>query len=149
VIISLISTLLVSFRSRIALQAEILALRHQLAVLRRTKPRRIPLRTVDRLLWVILGRFWPEWHAALMLVKPDTVIGWHRRGFRFYWKWESRRGRIGRPGMSMEVRDLIGKMSASNVLWGAPCLPPSGACGARSGFGYSSSCARLPDDEPG
>ena len=57
-----------------------------------------------------------------MLVKPDTVIGWHRRGFRFYWKWKSRRGRIGRPGTSKEIRELIRGMSTSNVLWGAPRL---------------------------
>ena len=75
VMVSLISTLLVSFRSRIALQAEIPTLRHQLAVLRPTKPRRVPLRTADRLLWVILRRLRPEWRTALMLVKPDKVIG--------------------------------------------------------------------------
>ena len=57
-----------------------------------------------------------------MLVKPETVISWHRRGFRLYWKWKSRRGRIGRPGVSKEIRDQIRHMSSANVLWGAPRL---------------------------
>jgi hypothetical protein len=57
-----------------------------------------------------------------MLVQPDTVIGWHRKGFGLYWKWKSRRGRIGRPGTAREIRELIRNMSTSNVLWGAPRL---------------------------
>jgi putative transposase len=73
-------------------------------------------------LWVILSRFWPKWRNCLLLVKPDTVIAWHRKGFRLYWKWKSRPGRIGRPRTSKEIRDLIRNMSACNVLWGAPRL---------------------------
>jgi hypothetical protein len=122
VLISLLAGLTSRLRTRASLQVEILALRHQLAVLQRTKRRRVPLRTADRLLWVSLLRLWPEWRKALMLVKRDTVIGWHRRGFRFYWKWRGRRGRIGRPGTSREIRELIREMSCSNVLWGAPRL---------------------------
>ena len=71
---------------------------------------------------VALVRLWPEWRKALILVKPETVIGWHRKGLRFYWNWKSRRGRIGRPGLSKEIRDLIRDMSSANVLWGAPRL---------------------------
>jgi hypothetical protein len=77
---------------------------------------------MDRLLWVTLLRLWPDWRKTLILFKPDTVIGWHRRGFRLYWKWKSRRGRIGRPGTARGIRELIRDMSNSNVLWGAPRL---------------------------
>jgi len=73
-------------------------------------------------LWVILSRLCPEWRKSLLLVKPDTVIAWHRKGFRLYWNWKSRRGRIGRPGTAREIRELIRNMSASNVLYGAPRL---------------------------
>ena len=90
VLASIISTLLVAFRSRLALQAEILALRHQLNVLRRSADARRHLRTSDRVLWVWLSRLWPDWRSALLIVKPETVIRWHRRGFRLYWRWKSR-----------------------------------------------------------
>jgi putative transposase len=122
VLISLLAGLASTLRTRTSLQVEILALRHQLAVLQRTKRRRVPLRAMDRLLWVALLRLWPEWRKALVLVKPETVVGWHRRGFRFYWIWKSRRGRMGRPGTPKEIRALIREMSSSNVLWGAPRL---------------------------
>jgi putative transposase len=122
VLISLLAGLTSTLRTRASLQVEILALRHQLAVLQRTKRRRIPIRSADRLLWIALSRLWPEWRRALLLVKPATVIGWHRRGFRFYWRWKSSRGRIGRPGTSKKVRALIREMSSANVLWGAPRL---------------------------
>jgi putative transposase len=122
VLTSLLAGLTSTLRTRASLQTEILALRHQLAILQRNKPRRMPLRAWDRLLWVALVRLWPEWRKALILVKPETVIGWHRKGFRFYWNWKSRRGRIGRPGLSKEIRDLIRDMSSANVLWGAPRL---------------------------
>src|SRR5512136_1989532 len=95
---SVLVALLSTVRTRAWLQLEILALRHQLGVLQRAKRGRDPLRAMDRLLWVALHRLWPEWRKALVLVKPDTVIRWHRRGFRFYWKWKSRRALMGRPG---------------------------------------------------
>jgi hypothetical protein len=119
---SLVVGLASTFRTRASLQVEILVLRHQLAVLQRSKRGRLSLRTVDRLLWAVFLRLWPEWRKALVIVKPDTVIGWHRRGFRLYWKWKSRRGRSGRPMTVREIRELIRDMSASNVLWGAPRL---------------------------
>jgi putative transposase len=109
-----------SLRSRVALQAEILALRHQLLVLQRRKlKQRLRLSVLDRLLWVWLSRIWPEWRAALRMVKPETVVAWHRKGFRLYWSWKSR-PRPGRPPVSTDVQDLIRRMSAANPGWGAP-----------------------------
>src|SRR5215510_6516256 len=107
VLASIISTLLVAFRSRLALQAEILALRHQLNVLRRSADVRRHLRTSDRVLWVWLSRLWPDWRSALLIVKPETVIRWPCWGFRLYWRWKSRGP--GRPDTEREVRELIRK----------------------------------------
>jgi len=101
------------------LQLELLALRHQLAVSERTSPR-LKLCPADRLLWVILSRILPTWRDALVIVKPETVVGWHRKGFRLFWTWKSRRRRGGRPAIPREVRDLIRRVSRDNPLWGAP-----------------------------
>jgi hypothetical protein len=79
------------FRSRAALELKLIALQHQLAVLRRQRPGRPQLSSLDRLLWVLLYRVWPQVIDAMVLVKPATVVGWHRKGFRFYWRWRSRR----------------------------------------------------------
>jgi putative transposase len=120
VLVSLLATLRDSFRTRAGLQAEVLALRHQLLVLqRRNQKRRLQLSAFDRLLWVWLSRIWPDWKSALRIVKPETVIAWHRRGFRLYWCWKSR-PRHGRPPVTTEVRDLIRRISAANPGWGAP-----------------------------
>src|SRR5215470_16606657 len=108
------------FRTRALLQVEILALRRQVAVLKRSQRRRLRLNSVDRLLWVWLSRLWSQWRSALLIVKPETVIAWHRKGFRLYWIWKSRRGIPGRPQVCKEVRELIRKMSMANSLWGAP-----------------------------
>ena len=108
------------FRSRAALQVEILALRHQLTVLKRSQRGRLRLNSADRRLWVGLSRLWSQWSSALLIVKPETVISWHRRGFRWYWRWKSRQGEPGRPAIDGEVRELIRKMSLANALWGAP-----------------------------
>jgi putative transposase len=108
------------FRTRAALQAEILALRHQLLVLQRSSwGHRLRLGRTHRLLWVWLSRFWSRWRSALVIVKPETVIAWHRQGFRPYWRWKSRHPE-GRPSVSREVIDLVRKMSFANPLWGAP-----------------------------
>lgn len=101
------------------MQLEILALRHQLAVLQRQK-KRARLRATDRLLWVVISRLWKQWPSALLIVKPETVIGWHRKGFRLYWRWKSRAGKLGRPPVNHETRELIRQMSSANPLWGAP-----------------------------
>src|SRR5258708_31025916 len=108
---SLLLCLLGCLRTRAALQLEILALRHQVWVLRRsTGSRWLRLQTSDRLLWVWLSRLWSGWRSALLIVKPETVIAWHRRGFRLYWTWKSR-ARVGRPRISEDVRDLIRRIS--------------------------------------
>jgi putative transposase len=89
VLILLLMTLRDCARSRAVLQVEILALRHQLHVLERSHVRRLRLTRVDRLLWVWLSRAWDQWPTVLVLVKPETVIAWHRRGFRLFWSWKS------------------------------------------------------------
>jgi putative transposase len=107
-------------RSRLELEAEIVALRHQLAVLQRQAPRRLRLGRADRLLWVLLSRLWRNWRGALQIVTPDTVVRWHRRGFALYWCWKSRPRRAGRPAVGADIRALIRQMGAANPLWGAP-----------------------------
>ena len=107
------------FRSRTALQLENLALRQQLGVLKRSV-RRSKLTVADRLFWACLSRYWADWRTALVIVKPETVIAWHRRGFRLFWTWRARHGRPGRPPVSAEVRQLIRRLSRENSLWGAP-----------------------------
>src|SRR3989454_11974829 len=99
VLVSLFLSLRGCLRSRAALQLELLALRHQLQVLNRSRPRRLRLITADRWLWAWLSRSWPAWRTALVIVKPETVIAWHRQGFRLFWTWKSRRC-IGRPTLS-------------------------------------------------
>ena len=118
-LVSLLLSLRTSARSRAALQLEVLALQHQLQVLQGTRFRRLPLTRADRWLWVVLLRVWTEWRTALVIVKPETVIAWHRRGFRLWWAWRSRR-RIGRPTVPADVRTLIRTMANANPRWGAP-----------------------------
>ncbi len=107
------------FWSRAALQAEIVVLRHQLNVLRRRSPKRAALCNIDRLVFVGLYRLVPQVLDALKIVKPETLIRWHRTGFRCYWRWKSR-PRGGRPRTPTEIRLLIRQMSIANPLWGAP-----------------------------
>jgi hypothetical protein len=107
------------FRSRAALQAEILVLRHQLNVLRRKGPKRITFRAIDRLLFAGLYRLAPGVLSALKILKPETVIRWHRAGFRAYWRWTSWPCG-GRPKTPADIRRLIREMSVANPLWGAP-----------------------------
>lgn len=106
------------FVSRLSLAAEILVLRQQLLVLNRTV-KRPKLRQRDRLFWVYLSRLWKDWRDALIIVKPDTVIKWHRESFRLYWRWKSK-APIGRPPIDKEIRELIRRISRENSLWGAP-----------------------------
>ena len=107
------------FADRAALHTEILALRQQVAVLKRKRPRPL-LRKADRVFWVILSCLWPGWRHALVIVRPETVIGWHRKGFRLFWTWKSRHGKPGRPPVSREIRYLVRRMSRENTRWGAP-----------------------------
>ena len=110
------------FRSRRSLLVESLALRQQLAVLKRTHPRpRITL--FDKFLWVLAQKFWSRWKEVLIVVSPDTVVRWHRFGFGLYWRAISKTRRVvGRRRISKEVRDLIFRMVAENPTWGAPRL---------------------------
>jgi hypothetical protein len=103
-------------QSRAALAAENLALRQQVAVLERSvkRPR---LRRRDRIFWVWLSRLWRGWQSSLFVVQPETVIRWHRKGFRLYWRWKSR-SRRGRPKLDAEIRALIRRMSRDNPTWG-------------------------------
>ena len=119
VLISLLLTLRDCLRARAVLHLELLALRHQIHVITRSRPLRPRLPLSDRLLWVWLSRVWHGWRSALVIVKPETVIAWHRRGFRLFWRWKSRR-RVGRPTVPLDVRTLIRTMSDANPLWGAP-----------------------------
>ena len=107
------------FRSRASLQAEILTLRHQLNVLRRKSPQPLTYTSIDRLVFSGLYRVAPGVLDALKIVRPETVIRWHRAGFRAYWRWKSR-PRGGRPKTPLEIRQLIREVSLANPLWGAP-----------------------------
>jgi putative transposase len=106
------------FRSRKDLLLENLVLRQQLAVFKQRK-QRPKLDGFDKLFWVAVQRVWTEWKKSLLIVTPDTVVRWHREGFRKYWRWRSRR-EIGRKRISKEVRELILQMTSDNPTWGAP-----------------------------
>jgi hypothetical protein len=112
-------TLIGLFRPRAALVAEILSLRHQLNVVGRGCPKRVTLDNIDRLLLVGLCRLAPGVLDALKIIRPATLLRWHRAGFRAYWRWKSR-PLGGRPSMPADVRRLIREMSVANPLWGAP-----------------------------
>src|SRR5450759_937059 len=106
-------------KSRAKLEGEILVLRQQINVLRRRAPKRPHLNNTDRFLLVWLYRWFPSVLGAIAIVRPETIIRWHRAGFRAYWHWRSR-NHAGRPKVSAELRTLIGEMSRANPLWGAP-----------------------------
>jgi hypothetical protein len=109
-----------SFRSRREVLLENLALRQQLTVLklRRPQPR---FAGTDKVFWLVLRRIWHGWRQALILVQPETVVRWHRAGFKVYWTWLSRhRARPGRKCVGKERRELIFRMVAENTTWGAP-----------------------------
>jgi hypothetical protein len=108
------------FRCRADLALEVLALRQQVAVFKRKRPRPA-LHGLDRLFWTILRQIWPRWSDVLLIVKPETVVRWHRAGFRLFWRWRSRPSG-GRPKISAEVRTLIRRMAMENPSWGAPMI---------------------------
>ncbi|MCP4249296.1 MAG: transposase family protein [bacterium] len=120
---SLIQALLVWIRAllrdRTELATENLALRQQLAILEQHS-KRPRLQKRDRIFWAWLSRFWSNWRSCLIIVKPDTVVRWHQKGFRLYWRRKSRGGKIGRPRVDAEIRKLIRRMSRQNPLWGTP-----------------------------
>src|SRR3974390_3674561 len=108
------------FRSQAAREAEKAFLRQQLLVLKRSAPARLRLRNADRLIFVWLYRSFPSLLGAAVIFKPETLDRWHRSGFRLYWRWKSRRRRVGRPAIPADIRDLVRRMSRDNPLWGAP-----------------------------
>ncbi len=114
----IIRAVIAGLKSRRQLALENVALRHQLEVLQRTA-KRPRLRPSDRALWAILSRVLPDWRRHISIVQPNTVVRWHRAGWRLYWRWRSNPGR-GRPKVPFEVRTLIRRMSLDNQLWGAP-----------------------------
>jgi hypothetical protein len=115
----LLTVLASSFKSKSRLEAENAALRHQLIVLRRKVHGRVRLTKYDRWFFVQLYRWYPAILRALVIIEPETVVHWHRAGFRCYWHWKSR-SRGGRPQIETELRALIRQMSIENPLWGAP-----------------------------
>src|SRR5467141_5354413 len=117
---TLLASLASIFRSRASLGLENLALRHQIGVLHRSAGKRPKLTAGDRLLWICLSRLGRDWRSALAIVKPETVVAWHRAAFRLFWTWKVRRGQPGRPAISREIRDLICRMCRENPGWGAP-----------------------------
>ncbi len=114
----LLRTFLSAVRTHRELALENLALRQQLTVSKGRQPRP-RLREMDRIFWVVRSRACKNWRSSLHVVRPETVVRWHRRGFRLYWAWKSRR-RCGRPAIGRELRDLIRQMSRANPRWGAP-----------------------------
>ena len=106
------------FKSRCRLEAENLLLRHQLGIALRRAPPRLRLRGIDRALLVWMTRLWPSLLGAVVVVKPETVLRWHRAGFKAFWRWKSRSG-AGRPKIDRGLRDLIRRMSTENPTWGA------------------------------
>src|SRR6187399_2878341 len=106
------------FKSRSRLEAENLLLRHQLTIALRRAPPRLRLRGGDRALLIWMTRLWPSLLDAVQVVQPETVLRWHRAGFRMFWRWKSRNG-AGRPRIDRGLRDLIRRMNRENPLWGA------------------------------
>jgi putative transposase len=120
VLTTLLGTLSPMVRSRAVLALENLALRHQIVVLQRSARKRPKLTPADRRLWVWLSRLWRDWRSALAIVKPETVVAWHRAGCRRFWTGKVRHGQSGRPALSHEIRVLIRQMCRENPGWGAP-----------------------------
>jgi putative transposase len=119
VVVSVLAMLRGVISTRAAMHVEVLALRHQLLVLGRSRPRRLRLGRADRWLWACVSRVWSGWRMAVVIVKPETVVAWHRQGFRLLWTFKSRR-RVGRPPVAADARALIRKLAQENPLWGAP-----------------------------
>ena len=120
ILLYLLDGVLSSVQSRAALQLEVIALRHQLEVLQRTRPARVRLTRRDRIIWLLLYRLWPRCLDAVVIVKPETVIAWHHKGIRAFWAWRSCPRRRGRPPVPAEIRTLIRRITRENPLWGAP-----------------------------
>jgi putative transposase len=118
-ILNALRALRAGFRPRADLVIENLALRQQLAVLQRNS-KRPRLRHLDRAFWLLLSRIWSRFADVLVIVKPDTIVRWHRRGFRLFWRWKSRLRKPKKGEVTPEIKKLIRQMAESNVGWGAP-----------------------------
>ena len=116
-VVAILTYIRAFFVTRHKLALEAAALRQQLAVFKRKQPRP-RLKRQDRLFWTVLRRLYSGWADALIIVKPKTVVSWHRAGFRLFWRWRSRQS--GRPKINNEIRELIRRMKADNPRWGAP-----------------------------
>src|SRR5258705_9113766 len=114
-----LAVLALPFKSKSRLEAENAALRHQLIVLRRKVQSRVRLTSNDRLFFIQLYRWFPSVLKVLAIIRPETVVRWHRAGFRRYWRWKSR-SLGGRPQIDTDLRELVRRMSIDNPLWGAP-----------------------------
>jgi len=114
---AIVASLFSSLKSQRELVLENLALRQQVVMLKRSVKRARPNRT-DRLLWIAFSRLVVNWRNSVIAIHPDTVVRWHREGFRRYWAWKSRR--VGRPRVDTELRSLIRRMQRENLTWGAP-----------------------------
>lgn len=112
-----VRTLMSAMRTHRALTIENLVLRQQVAVLKKSNPRP-RLTDADRVFWAALSSLWSDWRESLQMVRPETVLRWHRHGFRYYWRWKSRGW--GHPKIDPEIRLLIRRMCRANPLWGAP-----------------------------
>ena len=115
-LLAVISTVV---RSRLSLHLEVVGLRHQLSVYRRSD-KRLRIRPGDRILWAWFSRHWSKWRAVLTFVQPLTAIAWRRKRFREHWAHISRRGLPGRPTVNKEIQDLIRRISCANPNWGSP-----------------------------
>jgi len=115
---SLLSFWLAYFRTRTQLQLEILLLRKQLEIAMRSSPK-LKMQRLDRMFFSVMTDLFAGWKDALLIVKPETVIKWHRQGFKMYWRWKSRHA-AGRPQISQEQINLIKRIADENPLWGAP-----------------------------
>jgi putative transposase len=119
ILVSLLRTLRSAFRTHTDLALENLALRQQLAALHLCAPR-LRLRRADRVFSMGLSQIWSRWSNALVIVKPDTVVHWHRAGFRLFWRWKSRSRTPAKDDVPAEVKQLLRRMAEANVTWGAP-----------------------------
>jgi hypothetical protein len=122
-LVALAASLCAFLRPRVELEIEVLALRHQLAVLQRNTMKRPRVSRADRLLMALLSTWWPNWRQTIPIVTPATVVRWQRRAFASYWVWKSRPRRDGRPRVPPDVRALIRQISLANPLWGGASYP--------------------------
>lgn len=121
-LLALAHFLCTAFRRRVALQLEVVALRHQLSIYERSRPRRFRIEPGDRVLWSWLARLWPAWRQGLRFVQPRTVLEWQKRRSREHWRRKSENSRPGRPPIDPELRELIRRISRANPTWGSPRL---------------------------